>query len=68
MSGLISRIFGVAAIGATLFLGGCNFGGDNAGDLYRSGESGSSGLEHQIPESQKSGTVTGEPGPQTTRY
>jgi hypothetical protein len=67
MSGLICRILGVVAVGATLFLSGCNFGGDNAADVYGSSESGSS-LEHSIPESQKSGTVTGEPGPQTTRY
>jgi hypothetical protein len=68
MSGLIYRILGVVAVAATLFLSGCNFGGDNAGDVYGSSESGSSSLEHAIPESQKSGTVTGEPGPQTTRY
>jgi hypothetical protein len=67
MSGLICRILGVVAVAATLFLSGCNFGGDNAGDVYGSaGESGS--LEHSVPESQKVGTVTGEPGPQTTRY
>ncbi|MGA8477472.1 MAG: hypothetical protein WB696_05895 [Chthoniobacterales bacterium] len=67
MSGLICRILGVVAVAATLFLSGCNFGGDNAGDVYGSaGESGS--LEHAIPESQKVGTVTGDAGPQTTRY
>jgi hypothetical protein len=70
MSGLICRILGVVAVAATLFLSGCNFGGDNAGDVYGSSESGSGSgsLEHAIPESQKSGTVTGEQGPQTTRY
>lgn len=68
MPGLISRISGVVAVAATVFLGGCNFGADNVGDIYGSGESGSSSLEHAIPESQKTGTVTGEPGPQTTRY
>jgi hypothetical protein len=68
MAGLICRILGVATIAATLVLSGCNFGGDNAGDVYGAGESGQSSLEHAIPESQKSGTVTGEPGPQTTRY
>jgi hypothetical protein len=67
MSGLIYRILGVVAVAATLSLNGCNFGGDNAGDVYGSaGESGS--LEHAIPESQKVGTVTGDAGPQTTRY
>jgi len=68
MSGLICRILGVVAVGATLFLSGCNFGGDNAADVYGSSASDSGSLEHAIPESQKSGTVTGEPGPQTTRY
>jgi len=66
MSGLICRILGVVAVAATLFLSGCSFGGDNAADVYGSSDSGS--LEHAIPESQKSGTVTGESGPQTTRY
>jgi hypothetical protein len=66
MSGLVYRILGVVAVAATLFLSGCNFGGDNAADVYGSSESGS--LERTIPESQKTGTVTGEPGPQTTRY
>ena len=66
MSGLVCRILGVVAVAATLFLSGCNFGGDNAADVYGSSESGS--LERTIPESQKTGTVTGEPGPQTTRY
>jgi len=68
MSGLICRILGVVAVAATLFLSGCNFGGDNAGDVYGSSSSESGSLEHAIPESQKSGTVTGEPGPQTRRY
>ncbi len=68
MSGLIYRILGVVAVAATLFLSGCNFGGDNAGDVYGSSASESGSLEHSIPESQKSATVTGEPGPQTTRY
>ena len=69
MSGLICRILGVVAVTATLFLSGCNFGGDNAGDVYGSnGPSESGSLEHAIPESQKSGTVSGEEGPQTTRY
>ena len=66
MSGLMSRILGAVALAATLSLGGCNFGEDNVGDIYRSSETGPS--EHSIPESQKSGTVTGEPGPETTRY
>jgi hypothetical protein len=67
MSGLICRILGVVAVTATLFLSGCNFGGDNAGDVYGSRETGQSSSEHRIPESQKTGTVTGEPGPETSR-
>jgi hypothetical protein len=68
MPGVIYRIVGVATIAATLFLSGCNFGGDNAGDVSGAGETGQSSWEHKIPESQKSGTVTGEPGPETSRY
>jgi hypothetical protein len=68
MPGLICRILGVAAAAATLLLSGCNFGADNTGDIYGTGETGQSSWEHQIPESQKSGTVTGEPGPETSRY
>jgi hypothetical protein len=49
-----------------LVLGGCEFGSDNVGDIYGSQSSQDSG-EHHIPESQKSGTVTGEPGPETAR-
>jgi hypothetical protein len=68
MPGMIYRIVGVAAIAATLFLSGCNFGGNNSGDVYGAGETGQSSLEHKIPESQRTGTVTGEPGPETSRY
>jgi hypothetical protein len=68
MPGLICRILGVVAFAATLFLSGCNFGADNTGDIYGRGETGQSSLEHPIPESQKSGTVSGEPGPETSRY
>jgi len=68
MSGLIGRIFGVVAFAATLFLSGCNFGADNVGDIYPSGEPARNSYEHPVPESQKSGTVTGEPAPETSRY
>jgi hypothetical protein len=68
MPGMIYRVVGVAMIAATLILSGCNFGGDNAGDVSGTGETGQSSLEHRIPESQKTGTVTGEPGPETRRY
>ena len=68
MRTLICRILGVAAAAATLLLSGCNFGADNTGDIYRASETGQNSLEHSIPESQKNGTVTGEPGPQTSRY
>jgi outer membrane lipoprotein SlyB len=64
MSGLIGRILGAVALAATLFLSGCNFGADNAGDIY--GSSQSSG-EHTVPESQKRGTVTGEEPPDRAR-
>jgi outer membrane lipoprotein SlyB len=67
MRGLMSRIFAVAAVVATLFLGGCNFGADNAGDVYGTNQPAQNSSEHFIPESQKSGTVTGEPGPETSR-
>jgi hypothetical protein len=68
MAGLICRILGVATIAATLLLSGCNFGGENAGDIYHASETGRDSWEHSIPESQKSGTVSGEPGPSTSRY
>jgi hypothetical protein len=68
MSGLIGQVFGVVAFAATLFLGGCNFGADNVGDIYSSGEPARNSYEHSVPESQKRGTVTGEPAPETSRY
>jgi hypothetical protein len=67
MLGIIGRILGVVAVAATLFLGGCNFGADNAGDIYGSSQPGQNSYDHAIPESQKSGTVTGEPGPDRAR-
>jgi hypothetical protein len=68
MCGLISRLLGVLIFGATiLVLGGCEFGSDNVGDIYGSNQSQDSG-EHSIPASQQTGTVTGEPGQQTSRY
>jgi hypothetical protein len=51
-----------------LVLGGCEFGSDNVGDIYGSNQPSQGSGEHAIPESQKTGTVTGEPGPQTSRY
>jgi hypothetical protein len=68
MPGLICRILGVVAVAATLLLSGCEFGGDNSADIYRPSETGHDSWEHSIPESQKGGTVTGEPGPETSRY
>jgi hypothetical protein len=67
MSGLIGRILGVAAVAATLFLSGCNFGADNAGDVYGSSQPAPSSGEHTVPESQKSGTVSGEEAPDRAR-
>jgi hypothetical protein len=67
MSGLIGRILGAAAVAATLFLSGCNFGADNAGDIYGSSQPAPSSQEHSIPESQKSGTVSGEEAPDRAR-
>jgi hypothetical protein len=68
MSGLISRIMGAVAFVATLFLSGCNFGADNAGDIYGSSQpAAQSSEEHTVPESQKSGTVTGEAAPDRAR-
>jgi hypothetical protein len=68
MSGLIGRILGAAALAATLFLSGCNFGADNAGDIYGSSQpAAQSSEEHTVPESQKSGTVTGEAAPDRAR-
>jgi hypothetical protein len=67
MSGLICRILGVVVFAATLFLSGCNFGADNVGDIYSSGQTGQNSLDHTVPESKKSGTVTGEPAPETAR-
>ena len=68
MLDLICRILGAVALAATLLLSGCNFGADNAGDIYGSTPTGQDSGEHSIPESQKSGTVTGEPGPERSRY
>jgi hypothetical protein len=67
MSALICQILGVVAVTAMLFLAGCNFGGDNAGDVYGSSAPAQTLGEHTVPESQKSGTVTGEPAPDRTR-
>jgi hypothetical protein len=67
MSGLIGRILGVAAVAATLFFSGCNFGADNAGDVYGSSQPAQSSEEHTVPESQKSGTVSGEEAPDRAR-
>lgn len=67
MPGLIGRILEVVAVAATLFLGGCNFGADNAGDIYGSSQPAQTTEEHSVPESQKSGTVSGEPAPDRAR-
>jgi hypothetical protein len=68
MPGLIRRILGIVLVLTTLFLNGCNFGADNAGDIYGSSQPSQNSNEHSIPESQKTGTVTGDAGPQTSRY
>jgi hypothetical protein len=68
MSGLICRILGAVAAAATLFLSGCNFGADNVGDIYGSSQpAAKSSEEHTVPESQKSGTVSGEAAPDRVR-
>jgi hypothetical protein len=68
MSGLIGRILVAVAVFATLFLSGCNFGADNAGDIYGSSQpAAQSSEEHTVPESQKSGTVSGETAPDRAR-
>jgi hypothetical protein len=68
MSGLTCRILGALAAAATLFLSGCNFGADNVGDIYGSSQpAAQSREEHTVPESQKSGTVSGEAAPDRAR-
>ena len=68
MSGLICRILGAVALAATLFLSGCNFGADNTGEVYGSSQpAAQSTEEHTVPESQKSGTVSGEAAPDRAR-
>jgi hypothetical protein len=68
MSGLICRILEAVAVAATLFLSGCNFGADNAGDIYGSSQpAAQSSGEHTVPESQKSGTVSGDAAPDRAR-
>jgi hypothetical protein len=69
MSGLIWRILGAVAAAATLFLSGCNFGADNVGDIYGSSQpAAKSSEEHTVPESQKSGTVSGESAADRARF
>jgi hypothetical protein len=67
MSDSVSQILGVIVFAATLLLAGCNFGEDNVGNIYGSDQPAGDSYEHKVPESQKSGTVTGEPPPDTAR-
>jgi hypothetical protein len=67
MSDSVSRILVVVAFAATLLLAGCSFGEDNVGDIYGTNEPARNSSEHKIPESQKSGTVSGDPAPDTAR-
>jgi hypothetical protein len=67
MCGSMCRISGMIVLGAALLmLNGCEFGSDNVGDIHGSNQPVQSN-EHQIPESQKTGSVTGEPGPEMAR-
>jgi hypothetical protein len=68
MPGSICRILEAVAVAATFFLSGCNFGADNAGDIYGSSQpAAQSSEEHTVPESQKSGTVSGDAAPDRAR-
>jgi hypothetical protein len=60
ISGLVLVSLSLLLLGTTAILSSCSFGDDNVGDVYGPAAAAPRSTP-QLPESMKTGTVTGEP-------